>query len=132
MAHGRYYYGDHTNGIAWRLISQGEMYLTDNIIMANALVYSSLAKMFIVMKVVLIVILTVFCTVVRPAWIWNTWNQTGLELGWFKQQNKTQQGVTLNESAYKTTLWHALKVGESILGFTTRNSLLWNVYQYSG
>ncbi|MCV5404150.1 hypothetical protein OFM88_31855, partial [Escherichia coli] len=40
MAHGRYYYGDHTNGIAWRLISQGEMYLTDNIIMANALVYS--------------------------------------------------------------------------------------------
>ncbi|NUF03063.1 hypothetical protein HL258_21645 [Escherichia coli] len=48
--------------------------------------------------------------------IWNTWNQTGLELGWFKQQNKTQQGVTLNESAYKTTLWHALKVGESILG----------------
>lgn len=55
-------------------------------------------------------------TVIRPAWIWNTWNQTGLELGWFKQQNKTQQGVTLNESAYKTTLWHALKVGESILG----------------
>ncbi|MFV2392282.1 carbohydrate porin, partial [Escherichia coli] len=43
-------------------------------------------------------------------------HQTGLELGWFKQQNKTQQGVTLNESAYKTTLWHALKVGESILG----------------
>ena len=40
MAHDRYYYGDHTNGIAWRLISQGEMYLTDNIIMANALVYS--------------------------------------------------------------------------------------------
>lgn len=38
MAHGRYYYGDHTDGIAWRLISQGEMYLTDNIIMANALV----------------------------------------------------------------------------------------------
>ncbi|HDY2716598.1 TPA: carbohydrate porin [Escherichia coli] len=46
--------------------------------------------------------------------------------GWFdltlnqrvynQQQNKTQQGVTLNESAYKTTLWHALKVGESILG----------------
>ncbi len=29
---------------------------------------------------------------------------------------RTQQGVTLNESAYKTTLWHALKVGESILG----------------
>ncbi len=55
-------------------------------------------------------------TVIRPAWIWNTWNQTGLELGWFKQQNKTQQAVTLNESAYKTTLWHALKVGESILG----------------
>ena len=59
MAHGRYYHDDHTNGIAWRLISQGEMYLTDNIIMANALSILT-AKMFIVMKVVLIVILTVF------------------------------------------------------------------------
>ncbi|MCQ4444031.1 carbohydrate porin [Enterobacter cloacae] len=115
MAHGRYYYGDHSNGIAWRLISQGEMYLADKIIMANALVYSHGEDVysyesgahsdFDSMR-----------AVIRPAWIWNNWNQTGVELGWFKQKNKTQQGITLEESAYKTTLYHALKVGESILG----------------
>lgn len=115
MAHGRYYYGDHTNGIAWRLISQGEMYLTDNIIMANALVYSHGEDVYSYESGAHSDFDSIR-TVIRPAWIWNTWNQTGLELGWFKQQNKTQQGVTLNESAYKTTLWHALKVGESILG----------------
>lgn len=115
MAHGRYYYGDHSNGIAWRLISQGEMYLADKIIMANALVYSHGEDVysyesgahsdFDSMR-----------TVIRPAWIWNNWNQTGVELGWFKQKNKTQQGITLEESAYKTTLYHAFKVGTSILG----------------
>ncbi|MEF4730193.1 carbohydrate porin [Escherichia coli] len=115
MAHGRYYYGDHTNGIAWRLISQGEMYLTDNIIMANSLVYSHGEDVYSYESGAHSDFDSIR-TVIRPAWIWNTWNQTGLELGWFKQQNKTQQGVTLNESAYKTTLWHALKVGESILG----------------
>ena len=115
MAHDRYYYGDHTNGIAWRLISQGEMYLTDNIIMANALVYSHGEDVYSYESGAHSDFDSIR-TVIRPAWIWNTWNQTGLELGWFKQQNKTQQGVTLNESAYKTTLWHALKVGESILG----------------
>lgn len=114
-AHDRYYYGDHTNGIAWRLISQGEMYLTDNIIMANALVYSHGEDVYSYESGAHSDFDSIR-TVIRPAWIWNTWNQTGLELGWFKQQNKTQQGVTLNESAYKTTLWHALKVGESILG----------------
>lgn len=115
MAHGRYYYGDHSNGIAWRLISQGEMYLADKIIMANALVYSHGEDVysyesgahsdFDSMR-----------AVIRPAWIWNNWNQTGVELGWFKQKNKTQQGITLEESAYKTTLYHAFKVGTSILG----------------
>lgn len=99
MAHGRYYYGDHTNGIAWRLISQGEMYLTDNIIMANALVYSHGEDVYSYESGAHSDFDSIR-TVIRPAWIWNTWNQTGLELGWFKQQNKTQQGVTLNESAY--------------------------------
>ncbi|WP_272715112.1 carbohydrate porin, partial [Escherichia coli] len=53
---------------------------------------------------------------IRPAWSWNTWNQTGHDLCWVKQQYNTQQGVTFNDLGYKTTLWHALKVGESSLG----------------
>ena len=80
MAHGRYYYGDHTNGIAWRLISQGEMYLTDNIIMANALVYSHGEDVYSYESGAHSDFDSIR-TVIRPAWIWNTWNQTGLELG---------------------------------------------------
>lgn len=91
MAHGRYYYGDHTNGIAWRLISQGEMYLTDNIIMANALVYSHGEDVYSYESGAHSDFDSIR-TVIRPAWIWNTWNQTGLELGWFKQQNKLSRG----------------------------------------
>ncbi|EAN8971617.1 carbohydrate porin [Salmonella enterica] len=114
ISSGRYYYGDHSNGIAWRLISQGELYLADRIIMANVIVgahgediysyetgahsdFSSLR------------------TVIRPAWIWNTYNESGVELGWFVQKNTTSNGTDAKESAYKATLYHALKVGPSLL-----------------
>lgn len=114
VSYNGYYYGDHTNGTAFRAISQGEMYLSDKIIMANALVYSRGNDVysyesgshsdFESLR-----------TVVRPAWIWDSYNQTGVELGWFTQSNKTQSGDTLKESGYKTTLYHALKVDTSIL-----------------
>ncbi|MFH0473750.1 carbohydrate porin [Kluyvera ascorbata] len=115
MAQGRYYYGDHTNGVAWRLISQGEMYLADRIIMANALVWSHGEDVYSYESGARSDFNS-FRVVIRPAWIWDTWNQTGVELGWFAQKNTTQQGQDLKESAYKTTLYHALKVGESLLG----------------
>ncbi|WP_373240125.1 carbohydrate porin [Kluyvera ascorbata] len=115
MAQGRYYYGDHTNGVAWRLISQGEMYLADRIIMANALVWSHGEDVYSYESGARSDFNS-FRAVIRPAWIWDTWNQTGVELAWFAQKNTTQQGQDLKESAYKTTLYHALKVGESLLG----------------
>ncbi|MFU0945008.1 carbohydrate porin [Kluyvera ascorbata] len=115
MAQGRYYYGDHTNGVAWRLISQGEMYLADRIIMANALVWSHREDVYSYESGARSDFNSLRA-VIRPAWIWDTWNQTGVELGWFAQKNTTQQGQDLKESAYKTTLYHALKVGESLLG----------------
>ncbi|HBZ9026240.1 TPA: carbohydrate porin [Raoultella ornithinolytica] len=115
MAHGRYYYGDHTNGVALRLISQGEMYLADRVIMANALVWSHGNDIYSYESGAHSDFDS-FRAVIRPAWIWDTWNQTGVELGWFAQKNKTEQGKDLKESAYKTTLYHALKVGPSLLG----------------
>ncbi len=115
MAHGRYYYGDHTNGVALRLISQGEMYLADCVIMANALVWSHGNDIYSYESGAHSDFDS-FRAVIRPAWIWDTWNQTGMELGWFAQKNKTEQGKDLKESAYKTTLYHALKVGPSLLG----------------
>lgn len=115
MAAGRYYYGDQTNGIAWRLISQGEMYLADKIIMANALVWSHGEDVYSYESGAHSDFNSLRA-VIRPAWIWDTWNQTGVELSWFAQKNKTEQGVVLKESGYKTTLYHALKVGPSLLG----------------
>lgn len=115
MAQGRYYYGDHSNGIGWRLISQGEMYLADRIIMANALVWSHGEDVYSYESGAHSDFNS-FRAVIRPAWIWDTWNQTGVELAWFAQKNTTQQGQDLKESAYKTTLYHALKVGPSLLG----------------
>ena len=115
MAQGRYYYGDHSNGIAWRLISQGEMYLADRIIMANALVWSHGEDVYSYESGAHSDFNS-FRAVIRPAWIWDTWNQTGVELAWFAQKNTTHQGQDLKESAYKTTLYHALKVGPSLLG----------------
>jgi carbohydrate-specific outer membrane porin len=115
MAPGRYYYGDQTDGVAWRLISQGEMYLADRIIMANALVYSQGSDVYSYESGAHSDFSSIRA-VIRPAWIWDTWNQTGLELSWFTQKNKTEQGVNLKESGYKTTLYHALKVGPSLLG----------------
>lgn len=117
MGYNGYYYGDHTNGVALRAISQGEMYLADRIIMANALVYSRGHDVYSYESGAHSDFES-FRTVVRPAWIWDNYNQTGVELGWFTQTNKTQSGKNLKESAYKTTLYHAFKVGASM--FTSR------------
>lgn len=109
---GRYYYGDH-GGQAFRLISQGEQYLSPHIIMANALVYgwgSGLYSPYTGKD-------TRFDTqraVIRPAWIWDSYNQTGVELGWFRQKQQASDEAR-TESGYKTTLFHTLKVGTSML-----------------
>lgn len=114
MAWGMNYYGDHSGGIAWRLISQGEMYLSDRIIMANALVWSMGNDIYSYESGAHSDFNSVRA-VIRPAWVWDTWNQSGVELGWFVQHNKNSQGEKFKESALKTTLYHAFKVGPSIL-----------------
>ena len=114
MSTNGYYYGDHTNGTAFRLFSQGEAYLSDKIIMANAVVLSQGSDVYSYDTGAHSDFSSVR-TVVRPAWIWDTYNQTGVELGWFTQTNKNQDGEKLKESGYKTTLYHALKVDTSIL-----------------
>ncbi|WKX27808.1 carbohydrate porin [Tatumella ptyseos] len=109
---GRYYYGDH-GGKAYRFISQGESYLSPHIIIANSLIYgwgkglysqyTGKNSSFSTLRAIL-----------RPAWIWNSYNQTGMELSWFTQRQKAG-GEIYNESGYKTTLFHSIKVGTSLL-----------------
>ncbi|MEI8633782.1 carbohydrate porin [Vibrio sp. PP-XX7] len=125
-----YYYGNHDDAFAVRMSSQGEAYLSDNIIVANALVYSQGNDVYS------------YDTgkqtdyhslraVIRPAYIWNKFNQTGVELGWFNQKNKSS-GRDFDESAYKVTVFHALKVGTSMLKSRPRNKALCNVFRYCG
>ena len=50
--------------------------------------------------------------VVRPAYIFNKYNQSGVELGYFTQTNKNDN-ADKTESGAKVTLFHELKLGTS-------------------
>lgn len=111
--YGGKYYGEHINGKAFRLVSQGENYFSSDIIMAHALVYAS-GKDIYDYNTGAYTDFNSYRAVVRPAYIWNINNQTGVELGWFNQENKVD-GIKYHESGYKITPYHAIKVGTSIL-----------------
>ena len=108
------YYGDHTNGTAVRLASQGEAYFGDHFIVANALVYSFGNDVYSY-ETGAHTDFESIRAVVRPAYIWDQYNQTGVELGYFTQQNKDVVGNKYYESGYKTTLFHTFKVNTSML-----------------
>ena len=108
------YYGDHTGGTAVRLTSQGEAYIGDHLIVANAIVYSFGNDIYSYETGAHSDFESIRA-VVRPAYIWDQYNQTGVELGYFTQQNKDANSNKFNESGYKTTLFHTFKVNTSML-----------------
>ncbi len=124
------YYGDHTGGTAVRLTSQGEAYIGDHFIVANAIVYSFGNDIYSYETGAHSDFESIRA-VVRPAYIWDQYNQTGVELGYFTQQNKDANSNKYNESGYKTTLFHTFKVNTSMLTCarkfvsTLRISKLW-------
>ncbi|QTF09997.1 carbohydrate porin [Brenneria izadpanahii] len=110
---GSSYYGRHSGGVGWRLINQGEFMLGDRIIMAHAAVIGAGQDLYSYNTGAH----TDFKTlrlVARPAWIWDTFNQTALELGWFKQRN-TVDDSDYDEQGYKVTLAHTWKIATSIM-----------------
>ena len=108
------YYGYHTGGTAVRLTSQGEAYIGDHFIVANAIVYSFGNDIYSYETGAHSDFESIRA-VVRPAYIWDQYNQTGVELGYFTQQNKDANSNKFNESGYKTTLFHTFKVNTSML-----------------
>ncbi|ENL7153060.1 carbohydrate porin [Escherichia coli] len=108
------YYGDLTGGTAVRLTSQGEAYIGDHFIVANAIVYSFGNDIYSYETGAHSDFESIRA-VVRPAYIWDQYNQTGVELGYFTQQNKDANSNKFNESGYKTTLFHTFKVNTSML-----------------
>ncbi|WP_279028178.1 carbohydrate porin [Gibbsiella quercinecans] len=107
------YVGEHSYGKAYRLISQGEIYLRPDVIMANTLVYARGNDIYSY-DTGAHTDFNSIRAVIRPAYIWDEFNQTGVELAWFDQKNKTA-GTEYHESGYKTTLFHSFKVGTSLL-----------------
>ncbi|MEC5342766.1 carbohydrate porin [Brenneria populi] len=107
------YYGVHSDGIGWRLVSQGEIYLRDDVIMAHALVYGRGNDLYSVNKGAHTDFETMRA-VIRPSYIWNSANQTALELGYFTQENRNNN-INYDESGYKVTLAHIFKVDTSLL-----------------
>lgn len=108
---GRYYYGEQTNGIAWRVGMQGEFYPTPDVIVAHTLLYSSGRDVYSYNTGAHTAFRSLRA-VVRPAYIFNKYNQSGVELGYFTQTNKNDN-VDKTESGAKVTLFHELKLGTS-------------------
>ena len=108
------YIGKHTGGKAYRLVSEGEAYFSDNIIVAHALALTTGKDVYSYDLNLPHTDFTSFKSAVRPAYIWDQYNQSGVEFGYFNQKNKVN-GKTYKEEGYKTTLYHSFKVGESIL-----------------
>ena len=108
------YIGTHTGGKAYRLVSEGEAYLADKVIVAHALALTTGKDVYSYDLNLAHTDFTSFKSAIRPAYIWDTYNQSGVELGYFKQKNKVK-GKNYTEEGFKTTLFHSFKVGESIL-----------------
>ncbi|WP_218055891.1 MULTISPECIES: carbohydrate porin [unclassified Gilliamella] len=108
------YIGTHTGGKAYRFVSEGEAYLSDNIIVAHALALTSGNDVYSYDLNLPHTDFTSFKSAIRPAYIWDTYNQSGVELGYFRQKDKVKS-KTYVEAGYKTTLYHSFKVGKSIL-----------------
>ncbi len=108
------YIGTHTGGKAYRLVSEGEAYLSDKVIIAHALALTTGTDVYSYDLNLAHTDFSSFKSAVRPAYIWDNYNQSGLELGYFRQKNKVK-GKSYNEEGFKTTIFHSFKVGESIL-----------------
>lgn len=108
------YIGQHTGGTAYRFVSQGEAYLADKVIMSHALAFTLGDDVYSYDMNRAHTDFMSFKSAIRPAYIWDRYQQSGIELGYFHQRNKIS-GEKYNEEGYKTTLFHTFKVAESLL-----------------
>jgi carbohydrate-specific outer membrane porin len=110
-----YSLSDSDGASAVRLFSQGENYLFDkNVIMSHAIVLSHGEDAYDSTMAKTDVDFDSARVVVRPAYIWDQYNQTGVELGWFTQTNSVNN-VDYDETGYKVSAFHTLKVATSML-----------------
>jgi carbohydrate-specific outer membrane porin len=109
------YQGEHSNGYGLRFISQGEQFLFNNrVVLAHAFTASHGEDIYNYDMNLSHTDFDSLRVAVRPAYIWDNFNQSGVELGYFSQ-NVRGDSDSYHESGYKITAFHALKVGTSLL-----------------
>jgi len=112
LAHGDNYFGEQSGGHLYRYVTQGETFLGDHFGMAHALAVATSSDIVDPETFAAHSDIDYVRAAIRPAYIWPSNNQTGVELGYFTQDSETE-GVKKNEAGYKTTLFHTIKFGKS-------------------
>lgn len=111
------YLNGNASGQTYRLLSQGENFIGEDYIVSHAFVIGyandiydntgSVAREHIDTEFVR--------AAVRPAYIWNRFNQTGVEMSYFHQKATDDNDDSWVESGYKLTAFHTLKVNTSMM-----------------
>lgn len=115
LGHSDNYIGNQSGGTLYRVLSQGENFIGDHFGIVHAFALGKANDIVDPETFAPHSDLTYIRSVIRPAYIWENYNQTGVELGYFKQDSK-QYGETLTESGYKTTLFHSIRFEKSSFG----------------
>ena len=113
LAHGGNYYTQQNGGSLIRFVSQGENFVGDHFGIAHAFAVATSNDIGDPDTGAAHADINYVRVAIRPAYIWDNLNQTGVELGYFTQDAK-EDGDTLTESGYKATLFHNIKFGKSV------------------
>lgn len=118
LEHSGNYKGNQDGGTLIRAISQGENFIGDHFVVAHAVAVARGQNIIDPEQILLNPSInrsdeiTYFRSAIRPAYLWDNYNQTGVEFGYFTQDSKTD-GETKTETGAKATLFHSLKFGKS-------------------
>lgn len=111
LGQGGVYYTEQSGGSLIRFVSQGENYIGEHFGIAHAFAAATSNDIGDPDAFRAHSDISYVRTAIRPTYIWDNFNQTGVELGYFVQESKAD-GETLKESGYKTTLFHNIKFGK--------------------
>ncbi|WP_051905646.1 carbohydrate porin [Pantoea sp. NGS-ED-1003] len=115
LGHSDNYFGEQSGGLLYRAVTQGENLIGDHFGVVHAIALGKASDIVDAETFAPHSDLTFFRSALRPAYIWENNNQTGVELGYFNQKSK-QFGKTLSESGVKTTLFHTIRFEKSSFG----------------
>lgn len=115
LGHSDNYFGEQSGGVLYRAVTQGENFIGDHFGIVHAVALGKASDIVDPETFAPHSDITFIRSAIRPAYIWENYNQTGVELGYFKQDSK-QYGETLTESGYKTTFFHSIRFEKSSFG----------------